>query len=102
MRSKPSASKSSQQCCYDGKGKLITHGTGAGTPDKKAPGYGHQAEDVVPYRWAVECDGGKPGENVAKYLDVRPPNNGNDCEKNPPEPILERELSHSRGRVDIR
>jgi RHS repeat-associated protein len=89
MRSKPSSSGAGQQCCYDSNAKLITHGPGAGTPDKSSPDAnnwgagGHQSVDVLPYDWALDCDGGTPGESAAKYREVRPPDNGNGCEKNP-------------------
>lgn len=90
IRSKKSgSSKSGQQCCYDSNGKLITHGAGAGTPDKVSPDEknfgsgGHQEADVNPYDLALKCDGGSPGAAAAKYREVRPPNNANGCEKNP-------------------
>jgi len=69
---------SSQQCCYDQSGSLITHGAGTGTPDKHAPiGIGgtllHFIEDVVPFG---HC-------SLEDYHTARPPNNGNDCTVNP-------------------
>jgi hypothetical protein len=53
-------SHSCQQCCYDDKGHLIKHGSGAGTPDyfcvdypsvEPSPRF-HAAWDVVPF---TEC-----------------------------------------------
>jgi hypothetical protein len=87
MRSKKQAEYggAGQQCTYDSNLRLITHGAGAGTPDKAAPGFfgSHYAEDVEPYEWALELDGGKPGKYVEMYLSVRPPNNANNCPINP-------------------
>jgi len=77
-----------QQCCYDRGGKLITHGAGAGTPDKTAP-YGgwpngnplsillHYFEDVVPFIWCSKAD------MLDVYLKYRPPDNSCECKKNP-------------------
>jgi RHS repeat-associated protein len=101
---KPNASGASQQCTYDGKGRLITGGVSAGTPDRyqsysatwggwfaAGGGYvsnsGHYGHDVDPFNLARELDGGKPGENVDRYLEVRPPNagkksDGQPCDKN--------------------
>jgi RHS repeat-associated protein len=71
-----------QQCCYDASGSLITHGAGAGTPDKAAPQgpygislctAGHYAEDVMPFGYCP----------LDTYLKYRPPNNGNNCSQNP-------------------
>ena len=85
MRSRPQAgSNAGQQCCYDENGALITGGWGAGTPDKTNPGVqqlgpdGHQAQHVAPADWANEL-----GDDYRqKYLQVRPPNNGNNCPEN--------------------
>ena len=84
-----------QQCIYDEKGLLITHGPGAGTPDIEGPGSGistnlsdHISEDVDPFNWALELDGNKAainenGKYFKLYLSVRPPNPGKNCSKNP-------------------
>lgn len=76
-----------QQCCYDSKGNLITDGPGAGTPDKIAPigpipAWDHWDNDVAPFNWC------KSAGMLDKYLEVRPPNNGNNCPTNgtPPPP----------------
>ncbi len=45
-------SKSGNQCCYDSDDNLITHGPGAGTPDKTSPEesvWDHYWDDVSPY-----------------------------------------------------
>src|SRR5262249_46921829 len=58
-----------------------THGPGAGTPDFSSPEGSpntHWDDDVLPYLWALELDGGTPGTHVNKYLEVRPPNKGRD------------------------
>lgn len=65
-----------QQCTY-ADNKLITHGPGAGTPDSISPNYSkirHFDEDVLP-TFALSNE---------DYQEFRPPNNGNDCEVNPP------------------
>lgn len=84
---------SSQQCCYDSKGKLITNGSGAGTPDKEstcdnedAKGYmtlrlsgviGHFNKDVKPWESFGGVDSG-----WVKYNLYWIPNNGNKCKVN--------------------
>ncbi len=76
MRSK-NYDGAAQQCCYDSKGKLITHGPGAGTPDKADSGTNlseHVKKDVFPFLW---CGGWE------KYNAVCPPYNGNNCKTNP-------------------
>jgi hypothetical protein len=84
IRSRPdSFLGSGQQCCYDENGGLITHGEGAGTPDIVAPSniigvYQHYLWDVLPF---YDC---KFGGVVDWYLEVRPPNNANNCKNNPP------------------
>jgi hypothetical protein len=79
---------SGQQCCYDSSGKLLTSGFGAGTADKFSPANGpvaiarHFKDDVIPFFAALTLDGGRHGKNVAKYIEVRPPNDGENCEIN--------------------
>jgi len=59
-------------------------GPGAGTPDwSPALTKLHDMEDVDPFKWAFKLDGEKYGNNVTKYIELRPPNNGNNCPKNP-------------------
>jgi hypothetical protein len=81
LRSKPDKDGHRQQCTYDINGKLITHGPGAGTADKSADN--HFKEDVDPFVWALELDGGQPGKFVDLYLEVRPIDKQNKCPKNP-------------------
>lgn len=90
MRSKGSnAAGAAQQCCYDGDGKLIKDGPGAGTPDKVSIAVnnfrtgGHQDVDVGPYDLALEImswkDPSYPADYTAMYREVRPPNKGKNC-----------------------
>ena len=78
MRSKPKTDGGpGQQCCFDSSGNLITGGAAAGTPDKVAPdgpidALKHYRTDVIPFE---RC-------GWEKYLEMRPPNNGNKCAKN--------------------
>lgn len=85
--------KSCQQCCYDANGKLITEGSGAGTPDKvstcsgektdgsmrvKSSGlWGHYFKDVRPWSklGGEEC-------GWKEYNKLWVPNKGNNCESN--------------------
>ena len=89
MRSaKANESGAGQQCCYDDKGKLITHGQGAGTPDRAHGKRRHQQEDVVPALIARFADVGTWGRHQEMYNVVRPPNQGRDengdpCPENP-------------------
>jgi hypothetical protein len=85
MRSKPTNTGARQECCYDSDGKLITGGAGAGTVDRGSGFGGHYEADYAPYTLAVKCDKIRGGNScVLKYLEVRPVNNGNNCEKNEP------------------
>ena len=76
MRSKGGKGMAGQQCCYDKKGKLITKGSGAGTPDKVSPGkswYGHLMADVLIFESCIKYLG---NSWVNEYHRVRPPNTG--------------------------
>jgi RHS repeat-associated protein len=85
MRSKASKSGARQECCYDSDGKLITGGPGAGTVDRGCGLNDHIQKDYRPYKLAEACDKIKGGNScVQKYLEVRPVNNGNNCDKNEP------------------
>lgn len=81
MRSK-SFDGHAQQCCYDENGKLATMGLGAGTPDRQRASFlngvwlRHYFEDVEPFKIARDLDGGVLGDNLEKYLEVRPPSQG--------------------------
>ena len=84
MRSKAASGAPGQQCCYDAKGKLITSGAGAGTPDFVSPQFGsyldHKAEDVTVWGYALEYLG---EEYQNRYQQFRPPNQGKDDKGNP-------------------
>jgi RHS repeat-associated protein len=100
LRSKESnEAGAGQQCTFDENGNLITEGIGAGTPDRKhwwpgwAGGYlgiaanwvrdgGHIGHDVTPFEFAAMIDARQGGGNRERYLEVRPPNNGNNCPRN--------------------
>jgi RHS repeat-associated protein len=85
----PNAGGSGQQCCYDKQGALITHGRGAGTPDHTAPSImllPHTIDDVDAYNVANYLDtycSAFPTNFVDLYIEVRPPNNANNCPTNP-------------------
>lgn len=87
------AGKSGQQCCYDAQGKLITDGSGAGSPDKvstckgeKSDGsmrvryaglWGHYFRDVKPWnKFGGEKGGWK------EYNKLWKPNKGEGCAEN--------------------
>jgi hypothetical protein len=72
LRSKPDKDGHRQQCTYDNKGKLITHGPGAGTADMGSTFGTHYDQDMKPFQWALELDGGKPGIYVQMYIRCRP------------------------------
>ncbi|XP_033609198.1 isthmin-1-like [Cryptotermes secundus] len=75
-----SASLAAQHCCYDRYRRLLTRGSGAGTPDFVSPEVSvslHEKIDILPWRL---CKG-----DFTRYNRVRPPNNGNNCTANPSE-----------------
>jgi len=84
----PYHTKPLQQCCYDGSGKLITSGSGAGTPDINDPG--HQEDETIPFDCAhhLDSDNSKnwknQGPHVQVFLTYRPPNNSDNCAANDP------------------
>lgn len=81
IRSDEAENGAVQQCCYDHRGKLITSGSGAGTPDRNDPT--HPSSDVDPIVCAMHLDGGGfDGGHVRIYESFRPPNNGNNCDPN--------------------
>jgi RHS repeat-associated protein len=82
IRSQPNKDGNGQQCIYDKNFKLITHGPAAGTPDIVAPVgllglRGHYLYDVIPFYWCSRAG------MLDVYLKYRPPNNGDNCDKNP-------------------
>ncbi|MDX1911532.1 MAG: hypothetical protein SFV22_08615 [Saprospiraceae bacterium] len=84
---------SGQQCCYDSEGKLITEGSGAGTPDKVSTCDGEDSKGIMTTRyggvlWHFKKDV-KPWESMGgvdsgwvKYNLIWKPNNGNGCPPN--------------------
>lgn len=91
---KTKVGKSGQQCCYDSKGKLITHGSGAGTPDKISTCRGEDKNGIMKLRlWGIIGHirkDVKPWENLMKkdprgwikYNTLWVPNNANNCHGN--------------------
>ncbi|KAL6259435.1 hypothetical protein P5V15_009355 [Pogonomyrmex californicus] len=78
LPSQESESAVAQHCCYDDNRKLLTRGSGAGTPYIVSPDISpllHDKIDLLPWRL---CKG-----DFTRYNKVRVPNNGNDCEINP-------------------
>ncbi|KYQ49247.1 Isthmin-1 [Trachymyrmex zeteki] len=78
LASQQSESAIVQHCCYDENRKLLTRGSGAGTPYIVSPEISpllHDKIDLLPWRL---CKG-----DFTRYNEVRIPNNGNDCEINP-------------------
>ena len=78
-----------EQCCYDKDGRLITRGQGAGTPDKYAPSFFnllwllHYMSDVEPFLLAKRLDERNGGVFfLQRYLELRPPQNKNNCPDN--------------------
>lgn len=79
---------SGQQCIYDAKGKLITEGEAAGTPDYRGfsdeigrthfKNWPHGAYDLLPFIY----DKYLMGDPDKYWMDRRPPNNGNNCPDN--------------------
>ncbi|KAJ9585295.1 hypothetical protein L9F63_002880, partial [Diploptera punctata] len=73
-----STSLAAQHCCYDRYRRLLTRGSGAGTPDFVSPEVSaslHEKVDVLPWKL---CKG-----DFTRYNSVRPPNNENNCTENP-------------------
>ncbi|KAG5310758.1 ISM protein, partial [Acromyrmex insinuator] len=78
LASQQSESAIVQHCCYDENRKLLTRGSGAGTPYIVSPEISpllHDKIDLLPWRL---CKG-----DFTRYNEVRIPNNKNDCEINP-------------------
>ncbi|KAF6717649.1 Isthmin-2 [Oryzias melastigma] len=91
MLSYDSATLAAQHCCYDDRMRLITRGKGAGSPDLISTEFSpelHYKVDVLPW---ILCKG-----DWSRFHSVRPPNNGLDCEENPPEPVFKTELREAR------
>ncbi|CAF1378140.1 unnamed protein product [Adineta ricciae] len=75
--------QSGAECCYDGEGQLITHGTGAGTDDRYRPGslpILHFFGDILPYIGC--CLSNSNFENCETYFRLRPIRSGSNT-RNP-------------------
>jgi hypothetical protein len=95
MRSETVAGGHGHQATYDGAGNLILSGVAAGTADRFESGTSaHANGDALPFIWASQLDGNpvqegaflnyglsdpllyESGENIEKYLRVRPIDTG--------------------------
>ncbi|KAK1116788.1 hypothetical protein K0M31_018069 [Melipona bicolor] len=86
-----SGSAAAQHCCYDHRRKLLTRGSGAGTPYFVSPEISptlHERIDVLPWRL---CKG-----DFSRYNGVRPPNNNNACEANPDDEEYQRQIDDTK------
>ncbi|XP_068972682.1 uncharacterized protein [Bombus flavifrons] len=86
-----SGSAAAQHCCYDHQRKLLTRGSGAGTPYFVSPEISpilHERIDVLPWRL---CKG-----DFSRYNGVRPPNNDNACEANPDDEEYQRQIDDTK------
>ncbi|XP_067098108.1 isthmin-2 [Osmerus mordax] len=80
-----------QHCCYDDRGRLITRGKGAGTPNLISTEFSpelHFKVDVLPW---ILCKG-----DWSRFHAVRPPNKGPGCPENPHEDVFMNELEEAR------
>uniref|UniRef100_A0A1B6IQ35 AMOP domain-containing protein n=1 Tax=Homalodisca liturata TaxID=320908 RepID=A0A1B6IQ35_9HEMI len=76
-----------QHCCYDRHRRLLTRGSGAGSPDLVSPDVSpqlHYTVDVLPWRL---CQG-----DFTIYSLVRPPDNSNNCSHNPSDDEFSRQI----------
>ncbi|XP_012152777.1 uncharacterized protein LOC100878541 [Megachile rotundata] len=86
-----SGSAAAQHCCYDRSRKLLTRGSGAGTPNFVSPEISpilHERIDILPWRL---CKG-----DFSRYNGVRPPNNDNGCEANPDDEEYQRQIDDTK------
>lgn len=86
-----SSTLAAQHCCYDDRGRLITRGKGAGTPNLISTEFSpelHFKVDVLPW---ILCKG-----DWSRFHAVRPPNNGLSCPENPHEDVFMNELEEAR------
>uniref|UniRef100_A0A3P9JE85 Isthmin 2b n=1 Tax=Oryzias latipes TaxID=8090 RepID=A0A3P9JE85_ORYLA len=89
--SSDSSTLAAQQCCYDDRGRLITRGKGAGTPNLISTEFSqelHFKVDMLPW---ILCKG-----DWSRFHVVRPPNNGLHCQENPHEDVFMNELEEAR------
>ncbi|KAL4641386.1 isthmin-1 [Arapaima gigas] len=86
-----STTLAAQHCCYDDTMRLITRGKGAGTPNLISTEFSadlHYKVDILP--WII-CKG-----DWSRYNQVRPPNNGQQCEENPLDDDYYRQFEEAR------
>ncbi|XP_017877874.1 uncharacterized protein LOC108623691 isoform X2 [Ceratina calcarata] len=84
-------SAAAQHCCYDSDRKLLTRGSGAGTPhfiSAEVSTILHEKLDILPWRL---CKG-----DFSRYNAVRPPNNENNCETNPEDEEYQRQVNSTK------
>ncbi|KAL3052833.1 hypothetical protein OYC64_005369 [Pagothenia borchgrevinki] len=89
--SSDSSTLAAQHCCYGDRGRLITRGKGAGTPNLISTEFSpelHFKVDVLPW---ILCKG-----DWSRFHAVRPPNNGLSCPENPHEDVFMNELEEAR------
>ncbi|KAG7251189.1 LOW QUALITY PROTEIN: hypothetical protein CRUP_017019 [Coryphaenoides rupestris] len=78
-----------QHCCYDERGRLLTRGKGAGTPNLISSEFSpelHFKVDVLP--WILGTG--------ARFHAARPPNRGLACPENPHQDVFLNELEEAR------
>ncbi|XP_012283730.1 uncharacterized protein LOC105701510 [Orussus abietinus] len=86
-----SGSAAAQHCCYDRRRRLLTRGSGAGTPNFVSPEVSvllHERIDVLPWRL---CKG-----DFSRFNKVRPPNNDNRCKANPDDEEYQRQMMNTK------
>lgn len=86
-----SGSAAAQHCCYDRQRRLITRGSGAGTPNFVSPEISialHEKIDILPWRL---CKG-----DFSRFNKVRPPNNDNGCDVNPDNEEYQRQINNTK------
>ncbi|XP_068610009.1 isthmin-2 [Brachionichthys hirsutus] len=86
-----SSTLAAQHCCYNDRGRLITRGKSAGTPNLISTEFSpelHFKVDVLPW---ILCKG-----DWSRFHVVRPPNNGLSCPENPHEDVFMNELEEAR------
>lgn len=94
IRSLPAQSSENigaQHCCYDENRKLLTRGSGAGTPYIVSPDMSfvlHDKIDLLPWRL---CKG-----DFSRYNKARVPNNENDCKINPNDEEYEYQVENAK------
>ncbi|XP_011866291.1 PREDICTED: uncharacterized protein LOC105561155 [Vollenhovia emeryi] len=91
LLSQENESATVQHCCYDESRKLLTRGSGAGTPYMISPDISsllHDKIDLLPWRL---CNG-----DFTRYNEVRIPNNDNKCDINPDDEEYEHQVEAAK------